>query len=144
MSLYGSETFFCLIRIYGFGEGRHHHFKGSWEYRETNVVLKIILSNLEIGEQNGNVKTKVCIYGDPTFAHTTFAQRHLPRDICQERHLPRRHLPRRHLPRKTFAHKTFAQKTFTQKDICPERHFPRRHLPRRTFVQKDICPEDIC
>jgi hypothetical protein len=45
----------------------------------------------------------LCNYGDPTFTHTTFAQRHLPRDICPEQHLPRRHLPRRHLPRKIFA-----------------------------------------
>jgi hypothetical protein len=54
------------------------------------------------------------IDGDPTFAHTTFAQK----DICP-----------------------FAQKTFVQKDVCPkdiwqERHLPRRYLPTRTFTQK--------
>jgi hypothetical protein len=40
-----------------------------------------------------------------TFAHTTFAQRHLPRDFCQCNVCSEGHLPRRHLLRKTFAHK---------------------------------------
>jgi hypothetical protein len=85
-------------------------------------------------------KGAICVFnGDPTFAHTTFAQRHLPRttfaqktfaqkDIFPDGHLPIRRFPRRYLPKMTFA----------QKDICPERHLPRIHLPRRTFAQKDM------
>jgi hypothetical protein len=66
----------------------------------------------------------------------TFAQRHLPRDICPYDVCPEGHLPRRHA-------------TFAQKDICPERHLPgrhlpRSHLPRNTFAHKEICPEDVC
>jgi hypothetical protein len=78
------------------------------------------------------------IYGDPTFAHTTFVQRHLPRDICPERHLPRRHLPRRHLPRKTFAQMDICPEDVCPEDVCPERHLLRKTFAQKTFAQKDV------
>jgi hypothetical protein len=104
---------------------------------------------------------------DPTFARTTFAQRHLHRDICPETFAqnnicPEEICPERHLPRKTFARmdicpydvcpegvcpekhlirKTFAQKTFTQADVSPEGGLLRKTFAQKTFAQKDICPE---
>jgi hypothetical protein len=101
------------------------------------------------------------ILGSMTFAHMTFAQRHLPRDICTYDVCPEGHLLRRHLHRKTFAQKdictddictedvcpvrhlprkTFAQKTFAQKDSCPERHWPRKTFAQKTFARKEVCP----
>jgi hypothetical protein len=60
-----------------------------------NVERKFILIN---------VRTHPLCYGDTKFAHTTFAQRHLPKDNC-----PERHFLIKYLLSITFTHKTFAQ-----------------------------------
>jgi hypothetical protein len=67
------------------------------------------------------------VYGDTTFAHSKFAQRHLPKDICPET-FAQRYLPRGIRP-----------ETFPQNNICPDGHLPIRRLPRKTFDQNAIC-----
>jgi hypothetical protein len=97
-----------------FGEGPRWVTKYRWIREQVNqfgfswvYLLLYIRQHAGLFRRRTNVNDG--FDGDPTFAHTSFAQRLLPRDICPERHLLRRHLPRRHLPRKTFA----------QMDICP-------------------------
>jgi hypothetical protein len=73
-------------------------------------ILKVATLDIDISIP-ASVKDEATGEGSITFAHTTFAQRHLPMQ---------------HLP----------MVTFTQKNICPE-----KHLPRRKFAQMDVCPE---
>jgi hypothetical protein len=77
-------------------------------------------------------------WGSMTFAHTMFAQRQLPRDICTYNICPEGHLPI-----KTFAQKDVCPEVICPEDICPEGACPDGRLPRKTFAQKDICPEHI-
>jgi hypothetical protein len=90
-----------------------------------------------------NLLSRLCsrLRGSMTFAHTIFALRHLPRDICLYDVCPEGHLPRRTLPRKTFAQKDICPYDICPEDICPERHLPRKTFAQKTFAQKDVCPE---
>jgi hypothetical protein len=83
-------------------------------------IVKIRVNNLSVApkqlfpESCATLDDLNCFNGSLTFAHTTFAQRHLSRDICPYDVCPEGHLPRQHLPRKTFA-----QKDICLDNICP-------------------------
>jgi hypothetical protein len=81
----------------GMCPGQNYQFQHGWNMTNMCCRQKCPMSGMCIGLKSQFQPGKFVSLsqnGGPTFAHTTFAQGHLPRDICPEQYLPRRRLPR--------------------------------------------------